>query len=211
MIYFAEALGANRIKIGFTADEPQKRVAALGQCAPFKVELICSIPGGKTRERQLHAAFASDRQKGEWFRASHALRSFVKELSAQDDAGQVRLVAQALRAQEAHFVERREAGAAFAGASLDIARDCIRRCAAKHSVAALAEGLARDQSTVRYWMRGGAVPSFDAVAAMAKADPESFALLREHFQTHRAEEAPTIPDRLGRIERELDAIRRESA
>ena len=51
--------------------------------------------------------------------------------------------------------------------------------------------------------------SFDNVARLCFLFPEESRPIRELWE--RAEDAPSIPDRLERIERELDAIRREAA
>ncbi len=51
--------------------------------------------------------------------------------------------------------------------------------------------------------------SFDSVARLCYLFPDESKPVRDLWE--RAEDAPTVAERLARIERELDAIRRESA
>lgn len=54
-------------KIGYTARDPQLRMADLQTGNPFPVELMGSIPGTRDTEAGLHAVFASRKVQGEWY------------------------------------------------------------------------------------------------------------------------------------------------
>jgi hypothetical protein len=77
-IYFIETADEAYVKIGYS-----KRVVArlsdLGTLRPgnFALRLIGSFPGSHATEKWLHEKFASDRDGGEWFRSSPALRDFI--------------------------------------------------------------------------------------------------------------------------------------
>jgi hypothetical protein len=83
MIYFVEALGADAIKIGYTrglADgTPHSRVSAIQTNCPLKLKLLATTPGSYDYERELHSRFTDDWIRGDWFRASPALREFVAQ------------------------------------------------------------------------------------------------------------------------------------
>ena len=212
MIYFVEAVGADRIKIGFTDGEPEKRLAALATSSPFPMRLLCLIPGAVQSERDLHEAFADSRRNREWFAATPSLRAFITNVAASANPTSVIRAALDNR-REAMETRVREADA-FAAKAVALVQSCARQCVDARGAPAIAIGLGRDPTSVRNWANGKTAMSFDSFAALMTADPESFAALREHFQansTERAEDAPTVPDRLERIERELAAIRRETA
>lgn len=67
MIYFIEAVGANRVKIGFTEGEPEARLKALQTGCPHPLRLLVAFPGAQSVEKQLHEQFANLRTQGEWF------------------------------------------------------------------------------------------------------------------------------------------------
>ncbi len=66
MIYFAEAVGLDRVKIGTSRDVP-RRLKALATLCPCPVRLLRTIEGWLDDERALHALFAAHRSHGEWF------------------------------------------------------------------------------------------------------------------------------------------------
>lgn len=55
-------------KIGHTTGDAEHRLSALQTGNPFRVELIGTIPGTVSQERNLHGRFAHKRERGEWFR-----------------------------------------------------------------------------------------------------------------------------------------------
>lgn len=84
LIYFIEAVGGERIKIGFTAkNDPSARAKELQIASPFELKVIASFPGTLDTERRMHKQFAHlrVRPRGEWFRAGEDLRDFIRRIS----------------------------------------------------------------------------------------------------------------------------------
>jgi len=84
MIYFIQDQTTLLIKIGFTDGDPLNRLAALQTGNPSGLVLLHTLPGGKTAEADLHARFASARERGEWFRP---VPDMLLELMRPTDAG----------------------------------------------------------------------------------------------------------------------------
>lgn len=76
VVYFIEAEGSGRIKIG-TTDRLDKRLAALRASSPLPLNLIATIAGDFNDERRLHHRFAHLRLHGEWFSAAPELLAFL--------------------------------------------------------------------------------------------------------------------------------------
>jgi hypothetical protein len=57
---------AGPIKIGISVN-PRGRLKGLQTAHPWKLSLLCVIPGGCALEAQYHARFAEHRLHGEWF------------------------------------------------------------------------------------------------------------------------------------------------
>lgn len=74
MIYFIEAVGANAVKIGFTEQKPEDRLAALQTGCPHPLRLMGVMDGDVAEERRLHARFKRLRTTGEWFKLDDELR-----------------------------------------------------------------------------------------------------------------------------------------
>jgi hypothetical protein len=75
-IYFVEAVGQERIKIG-KADDPAARVRQLQTGSAVELRLLAVVEGRASLEAELHSAFANDRIQGEWFRATIELREYI--------------------------------------------------------------------------------------------------------------------------------------
>jgi hypothetical protein len=82
VVYFVEAVGADRIKIGFTSAGLAGRIEDLQVGCPFPIKPLVSFAGTLRTERDLHAKFAAARvfAGSEWFHATAALRAFVDAL-----------------------------------------------------------------------------------------------------------------------------------
>lgn len=76
------------VKIGYTGNKPESRLAALQCGCPAPLTLIAYIDGSAELERAFHEAFAPLRNSGEWFSAHHKLESLLVYLGA-DDASHV--------------------------------------------------------------------------------------------------------------------------
>lgn len=78
-VYFIEAVGLDRIKIG-KADDVGRRLQQLKTGSPCALNLIKAVPGGHSLEAKLHSEFAGLRIKGEWFHAGKSLTDYIASL-----------------------------------------------------------------------------------------------------------------------------------
>ncbi len=78
-VYFVQARHLGLIKIGFSGN-PQKRLNSLKTGSPDELNILKVIKGSPRLEAELHRRFASDRVRGEWFKPSAALLSFIQTL-----------------------------------------------------------------------------------------------------------------------------------
>lgn len=76
-VYFLYAAG--RIKIGYTAGDPDKRESVVGNHCPLPVSTVKIMPGGAVTEFRVHHQFRSDRLHSEWFALSPELESFIQD------------------------------------------------------------------------------------------------------------------------------------
>ena len=77
VVYFIRA--GDFIKIGFTSKNVAARVRDFKTGCTLPTEILGTMPGGISDERQLHSRFAHLRSSGEWFHAKDELISFIKE------------------------------------------------------------------------------------------------------------------------------------
>lgn len=68
-IYFAQGVDGGPIKIGYTAQQPIKRLKALQTAHHTELRLTRFVEGTREMESNLHKLFASHRIRGEWFEA----------------------------------------------------------------------------------------------------------------------------------------------
>lgn len=85
-VYFIEAIGAERIKIGFTSGDPAVRLRDLQTACPFMLRVIAHVRGSMDDEAALHERFASTRAVPgtEWFHITHELRAHIQHLVEVD-------------------------------------------------------------------------------------------------------------------------------
>ena len=86
-IYFIETHDGTFIKIGYSRNV-SNRFHEIGLLMPG-LRLIGYMSGTLTTERSLHAVFSADRERGEWFRRSAVIDTFIanahlSELPRQD-------------------------------------------------------------------------------------------------------------------------------
>ena len=76
-IYFVEATGSGRVKIGFATNiAPRMRSLATG--CPFPLRLLLSFSGYLEEEREWHRYFRTQRVgNSEWFIIDGKLRNFI--------------------------------------------------------------------------------------------------------------------------------------
>ena len=80
-VYVIEAVGTNRVKIGYTKD-PKKRYSHLNTASAVNLKVLCLIKvTTKKAEKVVQNLFADDRIKGEWFSKSKRLLDFIKILN----------------------------------------------------------------------------------------------------------------------------------
>src|SRR5262245_55349967 len=75
-VYFIEAAGSRRIKIGWSAT-PWKRIAELSTACPFPLELLKVTYGARQTERWWHHKYDDLRVHLEWFKAAPRLRKAI--------------------------------------------------------------------------------------------------------------------------------------
>jgi len=80
-VYFLEAVGARRIKIGWTAGDVARRISNLFCGCPFDLRCLGWINAHRREERLTHDRFAHLLAKGgsEWFHDAPELRAFIAE------------------------------------------------------------------------------------------------------------------------------------
>lgn len=83
MLYFVECVGADAIKIGHCRGQPSAvahgRVSSMQSNCPLPLKLLAVTEGGIDEERKLHSRFSDEWIRGEWFKATDALRAFVAQ------------------------------------------------------------------------------------------------------------------------------------
>lgn len=77
-VYFIEAEGSQRIKIGYSKD-PDGRIKSLQTGSPFPLKLLLAVPANQEKEAELHQQFADLRLDGEWFHAAKRLRDHIEK------------------------------------------------------------------------------------------------------------------------------------
>jgi len=76
-IYFIRSEKTHAIKIGFTADQVEKRLSSLQTAHPYKLQLLATTLGTVEYEKSLHARFSSHRLEGEWFKPHPDVLAFI--------------------------------------------------------------------------------------------------------------------------------------
>jgi len=72
-IYYVACDATLRLKIGYTAGSPEKRIKSLQTGSPGQLRLISAHPGTREDEAALHQHFAAKRLHGEWFEMDQEL------------------------------------------------------------------------------------------------------------------------------------------
>lgn len=83
LVYFAEAVGAERVKIGWTrARNIEKRLAELQTGCPFPLVVRATLRGLLLQEWQEHQTLQEDWIHGEWFHLSGRVRRRIDEVNS---------------------------------------------------------------------------------------------------------------------------------
>jgi hypothetical protein len=79
-VYFIEAEGVDRVKIG-VANCSHARLKTLEGACPVPLRLLGAVETDKfgTLEKELHKRFAEHRDRGEWFKAVPEIVAFITE------------------------------------------------------------------------------------------------------------------------------------
>lgn len=78
-VYFAQAEGSDRVKIGWALD-PKLRLVTLQTGCPAPLKLLAITPGDRCIEAEYHREFAHLRIVGEWFRLGDELQDCIDDL-----------------------------------------------------------------------------------------------------------------------------------
>lgn len=68
------------VKIGYTTDDPQKRLASLQTGCPFRIDVLGFVFGTTDMERELHSRLAEHRSYGEWFVFTDEVDTVVRSM-----------------------------------------------------------------------------------------------------------------------------------
>jgi hypothetical protein len=82
-VYFIEAVGAERVKIGVSGDV-DKRFGQLAAAFPGPLRLLGKAPGGRAREGSLHRRLANFHIGGEWFHLTPGVRAVIEAVIADE-------------------------------------------------------------------------------------------------------------------------------
>lgn len=77
-VYFIQAGFDGPVKIGYTAREPEERMAALQVSHWEQLRLVAVIPGDRSLEAGFHAALRPHRIRGEWFLPTPTVLAVVR-------------------------------------------------------------------------------------------------------------------------------------
>lgn len=198
MIYFIEAVGAGRIKIGYTNDGLKARIADLSTASAFPLRVLATSPGSLKLERELHLAFRNYRARREWFHANETLVDLCERASAAELGDREALLHEACAA----IKRRRELALPSADDVMAMLKGCQRSFVERHGVATTSALTGKSPAAADRWRRGDNLICLTSAARMIRFD-------REPFAPFLAQIAET--DRLERIEREAAAIRKELA
>lgn len=67
------------VKIGYSHN-PRARLGQLRQQHQCGMEIIATIQGAHSKEKELHRRFSRDRMQGEWFAPSEDLMNFISSV-----------------------------------------------------------------------------------------------------------------------------------
>ncbi len=77
--YFIQQENGGNIKIGFTTQKPEKRLANLQTGSAYPLRIVGLLKGNK--ESKLHQKFSDIRVKGEWYKNNEELVDYIKSNS----------------------------------------------------------------------------------------------------------------------------------
>ena len=78
-VYFVEATGTSRVKVGWTQGPVVKRRSALQTGSSFPLDVVAAFPGSREDEQLVHRLFARQRVAGEWFHFRDWFRVWIQD------------------------------------------------------------------------------------------------------------------------------------
>lgn len=78
-VYFIGTVSADKVKIGWSKDSPERRLAQLQTGNGEQLHLYGAIPGTQRDERALHDKFLELHVRGEWFHFEKAIWDIIPE------------------------------------------------------------------------------------------------------------------------------------
>jgi hypothetical protein len=80
-VYFIQGQETGAIKIGFTKQDVDSRLAQLQIASPERLRVIYFLDGNFSLENFIHKKFSEFRKHGEWFFPSDEIMRFIYDLS----------------------------------------------------------------------------------------------------------------------------------
>lgn len=82
-VYFIQCAPFGPVKIGSSAN-PANRIRDIQTASPHELRLLCVAVGSERDEKALHAVFAQERIRGEWFRPSERLMNEIERIAMME-------------------------------------------------------------------------------------------------------------------------------
>lgn len=81
-VYFIEAVGSGRVKIG-VAQSLSARMSTISPGCPYPMRVLLTLPGKRAEELEFHKRFAHLQKHNEWFSLEGDLLDFINEQNAE--------------------------------------------------------------------------------------------------------------------------------
>ncbi|ESQ10959.1 MAG: GIY-YIG nuclease family protein [Thiohalocapsa sp. PB-PSB1] len=76
-VYFIEAIGLDRVKIGYS-DNPEKRLKQLSTGSPVSLSIYARVPGNQVMEKEIYQRFLHLRVENEWFHFTNEIKEYIE-------------------------------------------------------------------------------------------------------------------------------------
>lgn len=109
-VYFVQAMPDGPVKIGWSRDNPDRRLKEIRMMSPLRIKPLGILRGwSPRREREIHLMFAPHRLHGEWFAPGQDLLDYVvKTVKPWPKRGEKFDEPSADRMRRAHEIETEE-------------------------------------------------------------------------------------------------------
>jgi hypothetical protein len=77
-VYFIEAVGLSRVKIGYSED-PESRLKQLLTGSPVALKIFAKMPGNQPMEKEIHSRFLHLKVENEWFHFTDEIMAYVEK------------------------------------------------------------------------------------------------------------------------------------